>query len=233
MATAENLQPDVQSGSMQPAVQNESIERRARRDRIFLNNPVIMQGLGLAPLIMVATTVRSAWLLSLMVLLLLMPTRVLAAIFSRITPYRFRAVTYSLCAAAVFGGMFYLLGYYFESSSFVPLGIYLPLLAVDPIIIKRYERVQNERVGTALRKGIKTALGYVLVLMMMGALRELLGFGTLYDVQVLPMALMPMAQIPAGGFMMLAVLMALWRSAVNVLKRNMSPLAEEDTWEKL
>ena len=42
MATAENLQPDVQSGSMQPAVQNESIERRARRDRIFLNNPVFI-----------------------------------------------------------------------------------------------------------------------------------------------------------------------------------------------
>ena len=38
---------------------------------------------------------------------------------------------------------------------------YLPLLAADPIILKRYERPQRERVGTALRKGVITSIGYV------------------------------------------------------------------------
>ena len=205
----------------------QSIEKRVRRDRIFLNNPVIMQGLGLAPLVIVATTVKNALLLSIMVLLLLMPTRVLAAVFSRITPYRFRAVTYTLCAGVVFGGALYLMGFYFQSSDFVPLGIYFPLLIMDPIIIKRYERVQNEPIGMAFKKGVKTALGYALVLLMMGAVRELLGLGTLYGTQVLRAAPMPLAQMPAGGFLLLAVLMALWRGAVDILKRNMTPLEGE------
>ena len=60
------------------------VEKRARRDRVFLNNPVIMQGLGLAPLIVAATTLKNGVMLSVAVLLLLTPTRVLAALLSRL-----------------------------------------------------------------------------------------------------------------------------------------------------
>ena len=65
-----------------PRPHRADVEKRARRDRVFLNNPVIMQGLGLAPLIVAATTLKNGVMLSVAVLLLLTPTRVLAALLS-------------------------------------------------------------------------------------------------------------------------------------------------------
>ena len=52
--------------------------RYAHHDRIFLNNPVIMQGMGLAPLVVLATSGRSALMLAAAVALLLTPSRVIS-----------------------------------------------------------------------------------------------------------------------------------------------------------
>ena len=93
-----------------PRPHRADVEKRARRDRVFLNNPVIMQGLGLAPLIVAATTLKNGVMLSVAVLLLLTPTRVLAALLSRFAYFRFRGLTYALTAAAVFVGVRYVMG---------------------------------------------------------------------------------------------------------------------------
>ena len=60
-----------------------NMDRLMQRDRIFLNNPVFMQGLGLAPIVVAATTLHNALVLGLGVLLLLTPTRLLAALVCR------------------------------------------------------------------------------------------------------------------------------------------------------
>ena len=203
-----------------------SAEKRARRDRVFLNNPVIMQGLGLAPLIVAATTLQNGIMLSTAVVLLLTPTRVLAALLSRFSYFRFRGLTYALTAAAVYVGARYLMGLVYAPAELALLGLYLPLLVADPIVLKRYERPQRERTRTALRKGLITSCGYILVLLMVSALREVLGLGTLLGAPVLDRALFPMAQLPSGGFMVVALLMCVWRAAVSSVKKQMS-LEEE------
>lgn len=203
-----------------------SAEKRARRDRVFLNNPVIMQGLGLAPLIVAATTLKNGIMLSTAVVLLLTPTRVLAALLSRFSYFRFRGLIYALTAAAVYVGARYLMGLVYAPAELALLGLYLPLLVADPIVLKRYERPQRERTRTALRKGLITSCGYILVLLMVSALREVLGLGTLLGAPVLDRALFPMAQLPSGGFMVVALLMCVWRAAVSSVKKQMS-LEEE------
>lgn len=203
-----------------------SVEKRARRDRVFLNNPVIMQGLGLAPLIVAATTLKNGIMLSTAVVLLLTPTRVLAALLSRFSYFRFRGLTYALTAAAVYVGARWVMGLMYAPAELALLGLYLPLLVADPIVLKRYERPQRERTRTALRKGLVTSCGYILVLLLISALRELLGLGTLLGARVLTRALFPMAQLPSGGFMVVALLMCVWRAAVSSVKKQMS-LEEE------
>ena len=194
--------------------------RIARRDRIFLNNPVIMQGMGLAPLVVAATTARNALMLSVAVILLLTPVRVIAALLARTGYYRFRGLIYCLTSATVYIGVYYALQAIFDVE-ILQLGIYLPLLVVEPIIIKRYERPQKERLVTALKKGLRTTCGYVLVLMLMGCLREVLTTATLFDHAIprIPADLFPMASLPAGGFLLLGVVCAVWRSAVNRYKK--------------
>lgn len=194
--------------------------RIARRDRIFLNNPVIMQGMGLAPLVVAATTARNALMLSVAVILLLTPVRVIAALLARTGYYRFRGLIYCLTSATVYIGVYYTLQAIFDVE-ILQLGIYLPLLVVEPLIIKRYERPQKERLVTALKKGLRTTCGYVLVLMLMGCLREVLTTATLFDHAIprIPADLFPMASLPAGGFLLLGVVCAVWRSAVNRYKK--------------
>lgn len=194
--------------------------RIARRDRVFLNNPVIMQGMGLAPLVVAATSGSNALMLSVAVVLLLTPVRVIAALLSRGGYYRFRALIYCVTSAVVYIGVYYALRFLFDVE-IVQLGIYLPLLVVEPLIIKRYERPQKERVGAAFKKGVRTTCGYVLVLMLIGCLREVLAAGTVFGAAVpwLPMAPLPMASLPAGGFLVLGVVCAVWRSGVNAYKK--------------
>ena len=194
--------------------------RIARRDRIFLNNPVIMQGMGLAPLVVAATTARNALMLSVAVILLLTPVRVIAALLARTGYYRFRGLIYCLTSATVYIGVYYALQAIFDVE-ILQLGIYLPLLVVEPLIIKRYERTQKERLVTALKKGLRTTCGYVLVLILMGCLREVLTTATLFDHAIprIPADLFPMASLPAGGFLLLGVVCAVWRSAVNRYKK--------------
>lgn len=157
---------------------------------------------------------------------LLTPTRVLAALLSRFAYFRFRGLTYALTAAAVFVGVRYVMGLLYPVSDLALLGLYLPLLVADPIVLKRYERPQRERVRTALRKGIITSLGYILMLLLISGLREFLGAGALMGTQVMKNALFPMAQLPSGGFILLALVMCVWRAAAASVKQQMSLGAE-------
>lgn len=200
---------------------SENMEQIARGDRIWLNNPVIMQGMGLAPLIVAATTGRNALMLSVAVLLLLTPTRVIAALLSRRGKYKFRALLYCGTSSLVYIAVYFALRAIFDVE-ILQLGIYLPMLVVEPLIIKRYERPQPEKVSVAFRKGVRTSIGYVVVLMIMGCLREILAVGSLFGTAIKQMnfALLPMANLPAGGFILLGVVCALWRGAVKAYKKH-------------
>ena len=198
----------------------DSFERRTRRDRIFLNNPVIMQGLGLAPIIVAATTLKNAFMLSVAVIPLLVLTRVIAAVLARATYFRFRGLTYSVTSAVVYIGVYFMMSVLFSPADLSLLGLYLPLLVVDPIVLKRYERPQKELVSTALSKGVITALGYALTICLMGALREFLGAGSVYGYLLLEAAPFPMAAMPAGAFVLLSVVMAAWRGVVYAIRKQ-------------
>ena len=67
-------------------------ERFFHHDRVFLNNPVVMQGMGLAPLVVLATSGQNALMLAVAVALLLTPSRMLACLLSRLFPLRVHSV---------------------------------------------------------------------------------------------------------------------------------------------
>ena len=162
------------------------------------------------------------------VLLLLTPTRVLAALLSRFAGNsRFRGLTYALAAAAVFVGVRYVMGSCCSRCRTWRCWACTCLCWWrTPSYYKRYERPQRERVRTALRKGIITSLGYILMLLLISGLREFLGAGALMGTQVMKNALFPMAQLPSGGFILLALVMCVWRAAAASVKQQMSLGAE-------
>ena len=188
------------------------------RDRIFLNNPVIMQGMGLVPIVAVATTLQNAFVMALAVLLMLTPTRIAAALLSRNTHFRFRAVAYSMTAAITYT----LASFLIIDVLHLPvqsIGLYLPLLVCEPLIIKRYARSGTEKVRSAIIKGLLTTCGFLLVLFPVAAVRELLGAGTLLGKQIIPRGgALPFVGLIGGGFILMGVVLALWRNLVRIFR---------------
>ncbi len=199
-------------------------DKFAHHDRVFLNNPVVMQGMGLAPLVVLATTGQNAGMLAVAVALLLVPSRVLACLLSRLVPLNSehpapeelqkkllpRALVYAASAAVVYLAAYPVLNLLF-GTSLLALGIYLPMLVVEPLLTYRFGRVQ-ETVRKAVSKGLRITVGYALLLVLLGCVREWLAFGTVFGVAVGSRAVLPMASMPAGGFIVLGVLCAVWRA---------------------
>ena len=199
-------------------------EKFAHHDRVFLNNPVVMQGMGLAPLVVVATTGQNSLMLAAAVALLLTPSRLLACLLSRLFPLREehpanaelekkllpRSILYSGSAAVVYLAAYPILNAVF-GTGLLSLGIYLPLLTVEPLLTYRFGRVQ-ETVHKAVSKGLRITVGYALLLVLLGCVREWLSAGTVFGAAVGSRALLPMASMPAGGFIVLGVLCAVWRA---------------------
>lgn len=198
-------------------------EKFAHHDRVFKNNPVVMQGMGLAPLVVLATTGRNALMLAVAVALLLTPSRMLACLLSRWCPLRDespapeelekkllpRALLYSGSAAVVYLAAYPILNAVF-GTDLLTLGIYLPMLIVEPLLTYRFGRVQ-ETMNKAVSKGLRITLGYALILLLLGCVREWLAYGSVFGV-TLSRSILPMAGMPAGGFIVLGVLCAVWRA---------------------
>ena len=189
------------------------------RDRVFINNPVVMQGLGLVPIVAVSNTMRDACIMGLAVLLLLTPTRIVAAFLSRSTHFRFRAVAYSVTAALIYAAVSWLIVDVF-ALPVQAIGLYLPLLVLEPLIIKRYARTGTERMGNATTKGLITTAGFLLVMFMTAACRELLGAGTFFGMRVFDAAPVPYLHFLGGGFIFVGVFIALWRNLVRIFKEG-------------
>ena len=155
-------------------------ERFAHHDRVFKNNPVVMQGMGLAPLVVLATTGKNALMLAVAVALLLTPSRMLACLVSRLFPLRDeqpapeelekkllpRALVYSGSAAVVYLAAYPILNAVF-GTDLLMLGIYLPMLVVEPLLTYRFGRVQ-ESMRKAVSKGLRITVGYALILFIVG-----------------------------------------------------------------
>ena len=213
-------------------------EKFAHHDRVFLNNPVVMQGMGLAPLVVVATTGQNGLMLAAAVALLLVPSRVLACLLSRLVPLRDeepspaqlqkkllpRAILYAASAAVVYLAAYPILNFVF-GTGLLNLGIYLPMLVVEPLLTYRFGRVQ-ETVRKAISKGLRITVGYALLLVLLGCIREWLAAGTVFGVAV-SRPVLPMAGMPAGGFIVLGILCAIWRAAAAKRKEYLQKEARD------
>lgn len=219
--TARHTAPQPKPATPAPAKKPEGGHRRTlaeaqseldahvTHEHIGLNNPVMVRGLGLAAVVAAATDGDNALMLSVAVLMLLTFTRVLAVAVCHLTGNRFRPVIYCYAAALCYIPT-YLVAYNLFGNDLAVLGIYLPLLVVDPAVLKRMEFDELESVRHAFRLGINNSLGVCLATMLVGCLRELLAAGTLFDRKILARALLPVAGQVSGGFLIVGLLAAVW-----------------------
>ena len=178
---------------------------------IWKENPVLVQLLGLCPTLAVTNTVANSIAMGVATLFVLLGSSVLVSSFRRFIPHEVRISAYILIIATFVSVADYAL------AALVPdihkaLGAFIALIVVNCIILGRQEAfAAKQPVGRAALDALGTGAGFIIALIMMGAIRELLGSGSLLGFPLLGDAFEPwiIMILPPGGFFTLgAILLA-------------------------
>lgn len=188
----------------------ENFDEVCAKDRVFLNNPVIFHSLGIAPLVVMDTSGRNALMLLAAVLLLLPIVRVVPMLLMEHFGEKARPMLVCGVAALAYIPVYFILYLIFQKN-LLSLGIYLPMLVCEPLVIQRFEHTLDASISQTVRKSIGFTLGYGLVLFVLGLVREFLALGQLFGVQVTKQLFFPLASTPMGGFILLGLLAAAWQ----------------------
>lgn len=118
-------------------------ESVTRRNKVILSNPIFIKGLALAPVAVAATTLQNSLILSLCVFLLLTPTRMVTSFITRKMSVPLKTFFYPMVSAVIFAFVYYAM-YKMIGTRALSLGTYLPILVVDPLIVKNFEKTRKE-----------------------------------------------------------------------------------------
>lgn len=185
------------------------------RERLYngliKENPTFVLMLGMCPTLAVTTSAMNGLGMGLTTMVVLALSNVMISLLRNFIPDKVRIPAFIVIIAS-FVTMVELLLEGFIPSLYNALGIYIPLIVVNCIILGRAEAFASKNsIILSLFDGIGMGLGFAFALTCIGAVRELLGAGTLFDFQVMPTGYVPCAIfiMAPGAFFVLAVLTAL------------------------
>ncbi|MGJ8691284.1 MAG: electron transport complex subunit E [Thalassotalea sp.] len=148
---------------------------------LWKNNPGLVQLLGLCPLLAVTATITNALGLGLATLLVLIGSNLTVSLIRHWVPKEIRIPIFVLIIATFVTCVQLLMNAY-TYGLYESLGIFLPLIVTNCAIIGRAEAYASKNPAKqAAFDGLMMGLGFALVLVVLGALREVLGQGTLFD----------------------------------------------------
>lgn len=191
---------------------------------LWKNNPGLVQLLGLCPLLAVTATLTNALGLGVATMLVLIGSNILVSLVRDYVPKEIRIPVFVMIIAALVTAVQLLINAY-AYGLYLSLGIFLPLIVTNCIIIGRAEAfASRNNAFSAAFDGLMMGLGFTLVLAVLGATREILGQGTLFDgadqllgpwAKALTMQVWQvdtpflLAMLPPGAFIVMGLLIAL------------------------
>ncbi|MFT4927581.1 MAG: electron transport complex protein RnfE [Phenylobacterium sp.] len=150
-------------------------------DGLWKNNPVLVQLLGLCPLLAVTSTVTNALGLSIATMVVLIASNVTVSLIRNFVGKEIRIPVFVMVIASFVTSIELLMNAY-SYSLYLSLGIFIPLIVTNCAIIGRAEAfASRNNVKLAALDGLMMGLGFTGVLVTLGAVREVLGQGTLFD----------------------------------------------------
>ena len=178
---------------------------------IWKENPIFVQMLGLCPTLAVTTSAINGIGMGLSTTAVLVAANALIAALRNLIPDRVRLPA-EIVVVASFVTIIDMLMEGFVPSLYSALGIYIPLIVVNCIILGRAESyAMKNGVLLSIFDGIGMGLGFTVALGLIGAFRELLGSGMIFNIQVAPASYQPVSIfiLAPGAFFVLACLTAL------------------------
>ena len=189
------------------------------KEGLLTQNPVLVQLLGMCSTLAITTTISNGIGMGLSVTIILTLSNIFISLLRKIIPEQVRIACYIVVIAGFVTMVDLLLQAFFPDIA-ESLGVFIPLIVVNCIILARAESFASKnKPAAAAIDGICQGIGYTLVLLVMSAIRELLGSGTLAGNQIFPAEYSAslIAQ-PVGGFLTLGFLIALMQWAQRKVK---------------
>ena len=184
-------------------------------------NPVLVLMLGMCPALAVSTQAANGIGMGLSTLAVLVLSNLIISFLRKVIPDQVRLPAYIVIVASLVTVTELLIEAYLPSL-YEALGIYIPLIVVNCIILGRAEAYANKHTPLlSVMDGIGMGIGFTLALTLAGLIRELLGNGTAFGAQILPKGIEPIGIFvqPPGAFLVLALIIAVM-NAIGIKSRQ-------------
>ncbi len=214
---------------------------------LWKNNPGLVQLLGLCPLLAVTSTVVNALGLGLATLFVLVCSNISVSAIQHWVPKEIRIPIFVLIIAAFVTCVQLLMNAY-AFGLYASLGIFLPLIVTNCAIIGRAEAFASKNpIKLAAFDGLMMGIGFLLVLVILGGIREVLGQGTLFYgadlllgswasalyVEVFQLdSQFLLAILPPGAFIAMGFLIAI-KNAIDQVIEDRQPSSQQSNIERV
>ena len=189
---------------------------------VIRENPTFVLMLGMCATLAVTSTAVNGLGMGLSTAAVLVLSNTMISLLRRVIPSGVRMPAYIVIIAS-FVTMVQLLLQAYVPSLYRSLGIFIPLIVVNCIILGRAEAYASKNpVLLSAFDGLGMGLGFTFAITLLSVIRELLGNGTFFGLQVMPASYQPMGimtQVP-GGFITLGLLLILVNALSNKSKKK-------------
>lgn len=179
------------------------------KNGILDQNPVLVQLLGMCPTLATTTTVENALGMGLAATAVLICSNIFISLLRKFIPKQVRIAAYIVIISGFVTAVELLMRAYFFSL-YQSLGLFIPLIVVNCIILARAEAFASKNpVLPSAVDGLAMGLGFTFALFLLASVREILGMGSWLGIKLLPEELnMTIFILPCGAFLTLGILIA-------------------------
>lgn len=182
-------------------------------DGIVYKNPIIVQLLGMCSALAVSTSVINGLGMGASVTAVLVCSNVIISLLRNVIPNQIRIASYIVVIAGLVTVVDMVLKAYIPSLS-ASLGLFIPLIVVNCIILARAESFASKNpVLASAADGLAMGIGYTAAMVVVSAIREIIGNGTILGFDIFGGNYSPALLIilPPGGFLVLGGVIALFQ----------------------
>ena len=189
------------------------------KNALLYKNPILVSGMVIAPVVVMANNFWDAVTLIAAFSLITFFTLLISSFVPKNIVYTIRIILYTLIGALVYVPSVIMLKYLMPDEV-ETLGIFFPLFITSSFIISRSESIFfMETKGKMLLDIIFCIIGYDAAVLLFAAVREILAFGTIGGTIIGMPVQLSAFQNPFGGFILLGLMAALFRSILLFVKR--------------
>ncbi len=182
---------------------------------LWKDNPVFVQVLGMCPVLAVTNTAENALAMGLATAFVLLMSNVMVSSLRHFIPKQVRIASYILIIATFVT----IVDYVIQAISVElhkSLGAFISLIVVNCLILSRAEAFASKNsIGRSILDALGMGLGFTFALLCLGAVRELLGNGSIFGLPFFPSNFQEwiVMILPAGGFFTLAIWLLIFNAA--------------------